>query len=147
MINARRHTEKLFIYSLLHLVLTGCYRGEVEVNKGELEANLKLIKSVELDRQKSDKNIARALRLAKKMLDDIEGENGMKIVLSVNYLFQGLINDGFELFEPDEYGYLLFCELLANIDTNEIGFDKKDRKAQRLAEQWRSLLSSEGYFL
>ena len=149
MINARQHTQALFIYSMLHGVLNGCYKHNPEKNTKSLEDRIREVKTAELDRKKSDKNMIRAMRLTRQLIDDdAVGENGLKIILAVNYLFQGLINDGYEIFQPDEYAYELFVELLGLIDPDkELGFDKKNRKAEVLAAKWRETLTKEGYFL
>lgn len=148
MINARKHTEKLFIYSMLHSVLTGCYNANPELNERTLIELIKEIKSAELDPEKSNKNMARALRLTKKLAEEMNGENGLKILLAVKHLFQDIINSGFEIFEEGEYGYQLFVELLSLIDPDkELDFEKKDKKAQKIAQQWRETLTKEGYFV
>lgn len=148
MINARQHTQKLFIYTMLHSVLVGCYNTNPALNEQALIELIKDIKAAELDRKKSDKNMHRALRLTKQLTEKMNGENGLKILLAVKHLFQGLINEGFEIFDETEYGYQLFVELLSLIDPDKkLDFEKKDRKAERIASEWRETLKKEGYFI
>ena len=101
MINARRHTEKLFIYTVLFNILEGCYADNPEKDKGKLETELLEIKAAERDPKKADKNMIRAIKLAQHLMKD--NENGLKMLLAARHLLQTLIDNGFEPKEIKEY--------------------------------------------
>jgi hypothetical protein len=148
MINAKRHTQAIFVYAFLQNMVACCYKENPQLEKDRLLDELLEVKQAEIDPKKADANYRRALKLVASIISDLEGENSLKIMLATNHLLQAIINNGYEIFQPDEYAYTLFNELLGYIDpATVIDYDKKDRKAKQLATKWLEFLNKEGYFL